>query len=114
MLYYKRRIDPSAYLVLWQVGAVGDQAKARIATDNAYRQLLVDRLVSDYPLNHKIIIYRAATLPIHQPRIEHIALGKLATARIEAQDTVVIPPAQKLVPDRRMSRRLEKLDRASV
>ncbi|MGH8041587.1 MAG: SAM-dependent methyltransferase [Rudaea sp.] len=112
LLYYQRRIDPSAYLVLWQVGAVGDQAKARVVTDNAYRQLLVDRLAQDYPLNHKIIIYRAATLPIHQPRIGRIALGKLVMARIEVPDTVVIPPAQKLAPATKMLRRLAKLDRA--
>ncbi|MGA9333576.1 MAG: SAM-dependent methyltransferase [Rudaea sp.] len=111
LLYYKRRIDPGAYLVLWQVGAVGDRARARIATDNAYRQLLVDRLARDYPLNHKVIIYRAATLPIHQPRAERIALGKLATARIEVPDTLVIPPTQKLEADTKMLQRLEKLDR---
>ncbi|HET8942119.1 MAG TPA: SAM-dependent methyltransferase, partial [Rudaea sp.] len=83
LLYYKRRIDPSAYLVLWQAGVIGDQARARAATDNAYRQMLADRLAEDYPPGHGVIIYRAATLPIHAPRVERTTLRKLGSARIE-------------------------------
>ena len=109
LLYYKRRIDPGAYLVLWQAGMIGDQARARVATDNAYRQVLADRLAEDYPSNHKVIIYRAATLPIHAPRIERTTLRKLATARIEAADTLVLAPACRLVPDPKYSRKLARL-----
>lgn len=112
LLYYKRRIDPSAYLILWQAGAVGDQARARATTDNAYRQVLADRLAEDYPLDHKIIIYRAATLPIDKPRIERIALRKIASAHIEVPDTLVVPPSQKLVPDIKTLRRLAKLEQS--
>ena len=109
LLFYKRRIDPTAYLVLWQVGMVGDQTLARFATDNAYRQVLVDRLAENYPLNHRVIIYRAATLPIHPPRIERTTLRKLATAHIELPDTIVIPPARKLEPNTKILQRLTKL-----
>jgi precorrin-2 methylase len=113
LLYYKRRIDPTMYLVLWQVGAVGDKALARLHADNAYRQVLVDVLAEDYPLGHRVIIYRAATLAIHAPRIERTTLRKLATAHIELADTVVIPPARKLEPNAKILRRLARLDRAS-
>ena len=111
LLYYQRRIDPGAYLVLWQAGVIGDKRLAGIATGKVYRQVLADRLAEDYPLDHRIIIYRAATLAIHAPRIERIALGKLAAARIEPPDTLVIAPARKLVPNTKMLRRLAKLDR---
>jgi hypothetical protein len=114
LLYYKRRIDPSALLILWQVGAMGDKGQARVATDNAYRQVLVDRLAEDYPLTHKVIIYRAATLPIHAPRIEHTTLRKLAAARIEPPDTLVLAPVRKLAPDTKTLRRLAALDRANA
>ena len=114
MLYFKRRVDPTAYLVLWQVGAVGDRSRARSATDNAYRQVLVDLLAEDYPLRHRVIIYRAATLPIHAPRIERTTLRKLATAHIEVPDTIVIPPARKLEPNAKILQRLARLDRAAV
>ena len=113
LLFYKRRLDPSAYLVLWQAGIAGDQSLARFATGAAYRQILVDRLAEDYPLDHRIIIYRAATLPIHAPRIERTTLRKLAAARVELPDTLVIPPARKLEPDTKALRRLEKLDRVA-
>jgi precorrin-6B methylase 1 len=113
LLFYKRRIDPCAYLVLWQVGVTGDQSLARFATGAAYRQVLVDRLAQDYPLGHRCIIYRAATLPIHAPRIERTTIRKLATARIELPDTIVIPPARKLEPNARTLARLNRLDRAA-
>src|SRR4051812_41796661 len=66
LLFYERRIDPSAYLVLWQVGLVGDRSLARFTTPGAYRQVLVDVLSKDYPLDHEIILYRAVTLPIQK------------------------------------------------
>jgi hypothetical protein len=57
LLFYERRIDPTAYLVLWQVGLIGDQSLARFSTGPAYRQVLVDVLARDYPLEHEVIIY---------------------------------------------------------
>jgi uncharacterized protein YabN with tetrapyrrole methylase and pyrophosphatase domain len=41
LLFFKRRIDPTAYLVLWQVGVVGDQSLT-IFNRGGYRRLLVD------------------------------------------------------------------------
>src|SRR3546814_21038374 len=43
-MFYHRRIDPSAYLVLWQVGVAGDRSVRRFSTGPAPRRLLVDRL----------------------------------------------------------------------
>ncbi len=113
LMFYKRRIDPTAYLILWQVGVAGDQSLARFSTGAAYRQVLVDLLAQDYPLDHEVIVYRCATLPIHEPRIERTTLRNLATARIEIPDTVVIPPAQKLEPNTKVLQRLAELDRSA-
>jgi precorrin-6B methylase 1 len=110
LLFYKRRIDPTACLVLWQVGVAGDQSLARFSTGAAYRQVLVDVLADDYPLDHEVIVYRAATLPIHPPRIDRIALGKLPDADITLHDTVVIPPARALEPNHGIRARLSALD----
>jgi hypothetical protein len=113
LLFYKRRIDPSAYLVVWQAGMVGNRRPTPGLTDHAAGlQALADRLAQDYPRDHKVIVYRAATLPIDAPRIERVVLRKLALARIEAPDTLVLPPARKLVADATMLRRLAKLERA--
>ena len=114
LLFYQRRIDPSAYLVLWQVGLVGDQSLARFSTGPVYRQVLVDVLARDYPLQHEVIIYRTPTLPIQPPRIERLALGDLPQADVGMADTVVIPPARAMQPDREIRARLDALDQAAA
>src|SRR3546814_12469546 len=43
-MFYRRRIDPSAYLVLWQVGVAGDRSVRRFSPGPAHRRLLVERL----------------------------------------------------------------------
>ena len=112
LLFYKRHIDPTAYLVLWQIGVVGDQTLARFATGSAYRQVLVDRLARDYPLDHEIIVYRAATLPIHAARIERVLLGDLAHCDVAQDATLVVPPAKALESDPTTLTRLAALDAA--
>ncbi|MGB3381898.1 MAG: hypothetical protein WBA47_09975, partial [Rhodanobacter sp.] len=113
LLFYRRRIDPTAYLVLWQVGLVGDQSLARFSTGPAYRQLLVEVLSRDYPPEHEVIIYRAPTLPIQQARIERLPLGELPQAEVGMADTVVVPPARALSVDHEMRARLDVLDKAA-
>jgi uncharacterized protein YabN with tetrapyrrole methylase and pyrophosphatase domain len=110
LMFYERRIDPTAYLVLWQVGVSGDQSLARFSTGAAYRQVLVDVLAKDYPLDHEIILYRGITLPIQQPRIERIRLRELPAADIDLEVTVVLPPAKRLKPNREVRARLSVID----
>jgi hypothetical protein len=92
LLFYQRRIDPTACLALWQVGIVGDQSLARFSTGAAHRQLLVEVLARDYPLEHELIFYHAATLPIQRANIARVALGDFPQADIGMADTVVVPP----------------------
>ncbi len=110
LLFYRRRLDPTAYLVLWQVGLVGDQSLARFSTGPAYRQVLVDVLERDYPLDHEVIIYRAPTLPIQQARIVRVRLRDLPQAEVGMADTVVIAPARPLQADLALRARLAALD----
>ncbi len=113
LLYCERRIDPAAYLVLWQVGVVGNRSVGRFDTGPAYRALLVERLEQDYPPDQEVIVYRGATLPIEQPRIQRIPLRELATVPLTAEETVVLPPAVTLQPNHAMLMRLQKLDAAA-
>jgi precorrin-6B methylase 1 len=113
LLFYQHRINPAAYLVLWQVSLVGDGSLTRFQTGPAYRQLLVDRLSRDYPLDHEIIIYHGATLPIEKPRIQRIALRDLPGITLTSGETVVLPPAIPLTPDLAMRERLAALDKAT-
>lgn len=110
LMLYQRRIDTSAYLVLWQAAIVGDRSTSRFATSTAYRELLVEVLCRDYPPDHPVIVYEAATLAISAPRIEHTVLGDLSRARLELQSTLVIAPCQPLVLNRAMQERLDALD----
>lgn len=113
-MFYKRRIDPSAYLVLWQVGLAGDRSVSRFRTGPEYRQLLVDLLAEDYPSDHEVILYEAATLPITRARADRVELGALAHANVQLQTTLVIPPAQALHPNTRLLERIDLLDAAAT
>ncbi|HBD19032.1 MAG TPA: hypothetical protein DC063_02305 [Arenimonas sp.] len=110
LMFYRRRLDPGAYLVLWQAGIAGDRSFRRFSTPAAYRQLLVDRLAEDYPLDHPCTIYEANTLAIHPPRIETVALSELPRVSLDARSTLVLPPAIPLQPDEGMLARLAALD----
>lgn len=111
-MIYRRTIDPSAWLVLWQVGMAGDRSLARLATGSAYRQVLVDLLLRDYPPEHEVVVYRAATLPIQSPSIRRVALAQLASAQVDAVDTLILPPARAMEPDPEVRARLAALDRS--
>ena len=112
-MFYRRRIDPSAYLILWQIGVAGDQSFARFSTPAEYRRILVEILARDYDLNHEVIIYKAATLPMHAARMDRLPLGKLPEADIDMHGTLVIPPARPLEPDPQIRARLSALDAAA-
>ncbi|GAA0700566.1 precorrin-2 methylase [Dyella sp. SG609] len=114
LLFYERRIDNAGYLVLWQVGLVGDRSLGRFATGPKYRELLVELLHRDYPLDHEVIIYRGATLPIEKPRIRRVTLGELPQVSVTSEETVVLPPARALQLNLAMRERLEALDKESA
>jgi precorrin-6B methylase 1 len=108
-MFYERRVDPSAYLILWQIGVAGDESLARFSTGAAYRQVLVDLLMRDYPADHGVIVYRAATLPTQAPRIEPMALSALPGADLDMHVTLVLPPCQPKRRDAEVQRRLTEL-----
>jgi precorrin-6B methylase 1 len=114
LLFYERRIDPTGYLVLWQVGLVGDLSLTRFSTGPAYRQVLVDLLSQDYPLDHEVILYRAATLPIQRPEVRRIALRELPAAELTTEHTVVLPPAASLKLNLAVRERLAALNRETA
>lgn len=110
-LCHQRRADPSAYLVLWQVGVVGDRSTRRFATGPAYRRLLVDVLAAaGYPPDHEVIAYEAATLPIGVPRMDRLLLSAVEQYEFRIQTTLVLPPALALVRNERMLEKISRLD----
>ena len=112
LMLYERRIDSSAYLVVWQAAVAGDRSFRRFATGSEHVQLLVDTLTRDYPLDHPCILYEASTLPIREPRIETLPLRELPAAELRLQSTLVLPPALKPVRNLAMLAKLDALEAA--
>lgn len=112
LLFYRHRVDPSAYLVLWQVGVAGDRTYRRFASSAAHRALLVERLMQDYPADHQVVVYEAATLPIVRPRVDFLRLDSLSDATLHMHSTLVVPPCRPLEPDQEMLARARLLDHA--
>lgn len=109
-MFHHRRIDPSAWLVLWQVGVAGDRSTARRATGPAHRRLLVEVLGQTYPSTHEVIAYEAATLPIATARVERMPLSGLVDAVLDLHTTLAIPPAIALQRNEQVLRRLADLE----
>ena len=112
-MFYQRRIDPSAYLVLWQVGIAGDRSCSRYATGPERRQLLVDLLAEDFPLTHAVTLYEASTLAINEPRMQKLPLCDLASAELHLRTTLVVPPCRAMQENRILIEKLERLDMVS-
>lgn len=113
-MFYERSIDPSAYLILWQVGVAGDQSFKRFETGSSYRQVLVDLLCRDYSPDHTVTIYTAATLPTERCDIQTLPLASLAHVPVSLHATVVIPPSRPLKPNHAVRERLAALDRGEI
>jgi len=103
---HARRIDPTAPLVLWQISVVGDTAFTAFDTDPRRLRLLAEALSDTYPHTHEVIVYEAATLPVHGPSIECLALGDLHTAKVSQSSTLYVPA---LCPPKTDPQRLAKL-----
>ena len=88
----------------------GDRSLRRFSTGPGHRRLLVERLLEDYPADHPITLYEAATLPIATPRMEEMPLSNLADAELRLQTTLVVPPAMPLQRDEAMLERIRQLD----
>jgi precorrin-6B methylase 1 len=110
-MFYRRRVDTGAYLILWQVGVAGDRSLARFSTGASHRQILTDVLCRDYDPAHEVVLYKAMTLAISRPQIVRLPLRALPEAHCDMHCTLVVPPASTLEPDEEVRERLRMLER---
>ena len=110
-MFYRRRIDTAAYLILWQIGVAGDRSLARLSTGAPHRGLLVEVLSRDYDLAHEVILYKAAALALLRPKIVRLPLGGLREAQCDIDSTLVVPPRSALEPNEEILERLRALER---
>lgn len=113
-MFHRRRVDTAAYLILWQIGVVGDQSLARLSTSASHRRLFVDVLSRDYDVTHEVILYEAVTLPLSRPHVVRLPLGALPEADCDMHSTLIVPPSSALVPDEAIRERLHTLDRSAA
>ena len=104
-LLRNRRIDPSAALILWQVGVVGNLAYAPEG-DTSHVDALVERLRDDYQAEHESVLYEASLYPVCEPVIQRVPLRDLTRADISPMSTLYVPPAEERPPDAATAERL--------
>ncbi len=108
-MFYHRRFDPTAYLILWQVALAGDLTISKRISSRGERQILVDLLLQTYPADHLVALYECPTLITDKVRIDWVPLNKLADAQLQPITTLVVPPAQKLSKNTAILAQLEQL-----
>jgi hypothetical protein len=103
---HRRRPDTTAFLVMWQIGVVGELGYAS-APRRENLALLADRLVRAYPPRHEVIVYEASPYPlVANPFVLRLPLEELPDARVPLLATLVVPPARKPRRDRALAARL--------
>jgi uncharacterized protein YabN with tetrapyrrole methylase and pyrophosphatase domain len=104
-LLRRRRFDPTAALILWQVGVLGDaDIRPKMQARPERLQLLVDALAPHYPRRQSVILYEAPEFPVSDPVIVRVPLRRLAEQRIYPQTTLYVPPVPTTTLDTRVLR----------
>lgn len=98
-LVYRRLFDPSAGLVLWQIGAIGNLGVQKEGFAPLGLSLLRDALSATYGAEHEVIVYEAATMPTCDPLIHRVALKHLTKAPVTALSTMYVPPCKRAALD---------------
>jgi uncharacterized protein YabN with tetrapyrrole methylase and pyrophosphatase domain len=93
-LLYKKTWDPTAYLVLWQIGLVADPG-FHLDYPNKGIGNLMSKLLAVCPPEHEVVLYEAATMPLASSRVERLPLRALAEANLNAATTLLVPPSRQ-------------------
>lgn len=109
-MFYKRQIDPSAYLILWQIALAGDLSLTTRVSSQQQREVLIELLLAYYPKAHKVALYECPFLHTDEPRIEWLTLEALPKADLKTITTLVVPPSISLQPNKAVIARLKALE----
>jgi len=104
-LVHRRRIDPTAALVLWQIGTVGSTVAAA-TTQPTGLPVLVEALLEHYPPEHEVTVYEASPYPGFDPLVRSVGLGELSAEHVTALSTLYVPPLEPAPLDLTMLDRL--------
>jgi hypothetical protein len=107
---FDHRADPTAHLVLWQVGMLGDWTYRAQRPRSPNVEVLVDKLSTWYPLDHEVVAYQAAVVLGYPPRADRLALRNLADLEMGTGITLYVPPAAPLKRDPVFCDRLQRVE----
>jgi uncharacterized protein YabN with tetrapyrrole methylase and pyrophosphatase domain len=91
-------IDPRTPLVLHQIALIDNHGTFEPEDAAAVQRglcRLQERLATAFPRDHRVVIYEAATHPLHGPRVETVRLCALAEAAISEVSTLYIPAVRR-------------------
>jgi uncharacterized protein YabN with tetrapyrrole methylase and pyrophosphatase domain len=108
-LLHRRTIDPSAALVLWQVGAVGEWRHTAAPADHSLLALLAERLARTHPADHVVYLYEAALVPELEPIVRPVELQGLPEIVVPKAATLYVPPSHARDVDEAIRARIEAL-----
>lgn len=107
-LLHRPRIEPTAALILWQIGVVGERTWTPGSQPRPGNLRLLQRALLDlYPADHPVVIYEAAVLPFAIPKIVRTTLTELPTLRFSTSSTLFVPPLARPRPDPKVVRLLD-------
>jgi hypothetical protein len=107
-LLFRRRLDPTSGLVLWQIGVLGESStRMEGRCDRSRLQVLKKRLGRYYPASHAVVLYHAASFAGFRARTQRVRLYRLERATITPLTTLYVPPLSPRRPDPRIIRWLD-------
>ena len=104
-LVYGFAVNLSLGLILWQIGAIGNECGGRTVNRRGL-ELLARTLLESYPVDHELIVYEAARYAMADPVIMRLRLDELGSAPVPLASTLYVPPATRAEP---LTARLELL-----
>jgi len=104
-LVHGRGIDPTAALILWQIGTVGAVTSSSEAIPTGL-PVLVETLLEHYPPEHEATVYEASPYPGFDPLVRKVPLSELTASLVTALSTLYVPPSGTAALDLTMLDRL--------
>jgi len=104
----KRIFDPFSALIIWQIGSVGNftySGSGRYQVKGFNH--VINRLLEQYPPDHKVTVYEAATYPTCEPTINEVPLSELSVDLVTGRSTLYVPPKGRKQSDEALIRELE-------
>jgi hypothetical protein len=105
LLIHRRALDPTAYLVVWQIAWIAN-VRYSPTPSQAHVPVLVEYLEGFYPGDHEVVLYEASPFPVGAAQMRRVRLGDLRSTDIPPMATLCVPPVSPPSVDRAMTERL--------